>query len=107
VKNTTKLAYHTEDGKLVKLNTYDDECLWSGRWQNEREQNRFDELYVHVTRGGKRIFYIAYVTYWQGESNEITVLEDPQKWVEDNYHRLSSKQIARLEELEIKVEETA
>lgn len=105
----TKLAYKDEEGKLVKLNTATDECLWSGRWRNNREQNRFTEFYTHLTKGGKRIFYTCYVTYWQGESNEIEPLTDDEarEWVIDHYGELREQDLARLEELGIKVEETA
>lgn len=105
----TKLAYRNEEGKLVKLNTANDECLWSGSWENGREQSRFEELYGHMTKGGKQIFYIVSVTYWQGESNSINVLssEEVQAWLEDNYHNLRPKELDRLAELGFKLEETA
>jgi len=106
-----KKAYRTSDGKLALLNTRTDECLWSGRWTNGRENNRFDELYVHITKNGKRIFYVAYITYWQGESMGITVLDsettDVQGWLLENYESLSEKEIARLSELGVTVEEDA
>ena len=103
----TKLAYKNEEGKLVLLNTANDECLYSGHWIHGRENNRFDELYVHKTKSGKLIFYIAYVTFWQGESNSIDVLEDVQLWLEDHFAQLQGDELDRLAELGYKVEETA
>jgi hypothetical protein len=110
VKNLTKTAYKTEDGKLVILDTRDDECLHSGRWVAGREQNRFDELYLHKTKKlGKVVFYIAHVTYWQGEVNTIDVLSENeiQSWIADYYSCLTQDAINRLAELGFKVEETA
>jgi hypothetical protein len=103
------MAYKTEDGKLVILNTRDDECLYSGRWVAGREQNRFDELYLHKTKGGKVVFYITHVSYWQGEVNSITVLSENEveSWIADFYHLLNEDAIKRLAELGFKVEETA
>jgi len=105
----TKMAYKTEDGKLVILNTRDDECLYSGHWVAGREENRFDELYLHKTKSGKIVFYIAHVTYWQGEINSIDVLSENevQSWIADFYSRLSEEALKRLAELGFKVEETA
>jgi len=105
----TKMAYKTEDGKLVILNTRDDECLCSGRWVAGREQNRFDELYLHKTKGGKVVFYIAHVTYWEGEVNTIDVLAENeiQSWIADYYSCLKEDAILSLAELGFKVEETA
>lgn len=105
----TKMAYKTEDGKLVILNTHDDECLYSGRWVAGREQSRFDELYYHKTRGGKVVFYIVNVTYWQGEVNTIQVLSENevQSWIADYYSKISDENLRHLAELGFKVEETA
>jgi hypothetical protein len=105
----TKMAYKTEDGKLVILNTRYDECLWSGRWVAGKEQNRFEELYYHKTKAGKVVFYIASVTFWQGESNSIDVLDNAQmrQWLEDHFSRLKPDELDRLAELGFKVEETA
>jgi len=103
------MAYKTEDGKLVILNTRDDECLYSGQWVAGREQNRFDELYYHKTKGGKVVFYITHVTYWQGERNSIDVLSenDVQSWIADFYSHLNENELTKLAELGFKVEETA
>jgi hypothetical protein len=103
----TRLAYKTEEGKIALLNTAHDECLWSNEWFTGRQESRFNELYVHHTQGGKRIFYLAYITRWQGESNSITVIEDIKDWVTENYSSLTAKEIARLKELGVTVEETA
>ena len=105
----TKMAYKTEDGKLVILNTRDDECLYSGQWVAGREQNRFEELYYHRTKGGKVVFYIVHVTYWQGEVNTIDILSENeiQSWIADYYSCLSQDAIDKLAELGFKVEETA
>lgn len=105
----TKMAYQTEEGKLVLLNTRNDECLYSGQWVAGREQNRFQELYLHKTKGGKAVFYIVNVTYWQGERNSIEVLseDDVQSWIADFYALLSEDALKRLAELGFKIEETA
>jgi len=105
----TKMAYKTSDGKLVILNTRFDDCLYSGHWVAGREQNRFQELYVHKTKGGKTIFYITNVTYWQGEVNTIEVLSENevQSWIADYYQNLSEEAIEKLAKLGFKVEETA
>ena len=105
----TKIAYKTDDGKLALLNTANDECLYSGQWTNGRENSRFDELYLHKTKSGKLIFYIVDVTFWQGESNSIDVLENKnvQTWLEEHFHRLTHNEIDRLAALGFKLEETA
>lgn len=105
----TKTAYKTEDGKLVILNTANDECLHSDQWVAGREQNRFDELYYHKTKTGKIVFYVAHVTYWQGEVNNIEVLSENevQSWIADFYSQLSNDALKTLAELGFKVEETA
>ena len=105
----TKIAYKTEDGKLALLNTRSDECLYSGHWVAGREQNRFEELYLHVTKTGKKIFYVVYVTYWQGEEDNITPLENTemQGWLQDNYQNLTTEEIKRFAALGFKLEETA
>ena len=105
----TKIAYKTEDGKLALLNTRNDECLYSGHWVAGREQNRFEELYLHVTKTGKKIFYVVYVTFWQGEEDSITPLENAeiQGWLQDNYQNLTTEEIKRFAELGFKLEETA
>jgi len=103
------MAYKTEDGKLVILNTKFDECLYSGQWVAGREQNRFEELYYHKTKSGKVVFYVVHVTYWQGEVNSIDVLSENevQSWIADFYSHLSENALTRLAELGFKVEETA
>lgn len=105
----TKMAYKTEDSKLVILNTRDDECLYSGRWVAGREQNRFQELYYHKTKAGKVVFYIVNVTYWQGEVNNIEVLAENeiQSWIADYYSHLDQDALDQLAKLGFKVEETA
>ena len=105
----TKIAYKTEDGKLALLNTRSDECLYSGHWVAGREQSRFEKLYLHVTKTGKKIFYVAYVTYWQGEEDSITPLENTemQGWLQDNYQNLTTEKIKRFAELGFRLEETA
>ena len=105
----TKMAYKTEEGKLVILNTRDDECLYSGQWVAGKEQSRFDELYLHKTKSGKIVFYIVHVTYWQGETNSIEVLAEDsiESWIAEYYSCLKQDAIDRLAELGFKVEETA
>jgi hypothetical protein len=100
-------AITTEDGKLAILDSTKDECVWSGEWVAGRQQTRFDELYVHVTKAGKKIFYEVYITRWQGERCGITVIEDIHTWLVDHYEDLTKNEIARLEELGVKLEETA
>jgi len=105
----TKMAYTDNEGKLVILNTRNDECLYSGQWVAGREQNRFDELYLHKTKNGKIVFYLAHVTYWQGETNTISVLAENEieSWIADYYSSLNENAIKRLAELGFKLEETA
>ena len=105
----TKIAYKTEDGKLALLNTRNDECLYSGHWVAGREQNRFEELYLHVTKTGKKIFYVVNVTYWQGEEDSIRPLEtaEIQGWLQDNYQSLTTEEIKRFAELGVELDETA
>jgi hypothetical protein len=103
-----RMAYKDDEGKVAILNTQDDEVLMSTEWINGREQSRWQELLMHETKGGKRIFYIAGFSRWQGEPYcVINVIDDIQDWLTDNLQLLSQKQIDRLAELGIKVEETA
>ena len=105
----TKKAYKTEDGKLALLNTAYNECLHSDHWIAGREQNRFEKLYLHVTKTSRKIFYVVYVTFWQGEENSITVIGENkiQGWLQDNYQSLTTEEIKRFAALGFKLEETA
>jgi len=105
----TKMAYTDNEGKLVLLNTRTDECLYSGHWVSGKEENRFDELYLHKTKNGKIVFYVAHVTFWQGERNSIDVLSENevQSWIVDYYSYLGDDEIKRLAQLGFKVQETA
>jgi hypothetical protein len=101
-------AVNTEDGKVAILNTQTDETIWSGEWLNGRQQSRWQEALVHETKGGKRIFYTADFSCWQGEPHcIINVIEDMREWLLDSMQILSQKQIDRLAELGITIEETA
>ena len=104
-----KMAYRTEDGKIAILNTNTDKCLYSGRWIAGREQSRFSELYYHKTKNGRIIFYIAYRTYWQGETDSIEVLADDEveDWLVEHYSRLYAEEIAEFKELGYAIEEDA
>lgn len=106
-----RIAYKTPNGQVAILCTENDECLWSGRWTVGQQNTRFDELYVHVTKSGKQIFYVAHISFWQGEHSTITVLDAEtigvQGWLQENMNLLDDKEIARLAELGFKLEETA
>lgn len=45
-----------------------------GRFQNGREQNRYTELTLWRTKGGKYVLMIDYTTQWQGESCSTRVI---------------------------------
>jgi hypothetical protein len=104
-----KMAYRTQDGKIAILNTANDKCLWSGRWLNGVQQDRFEELFYHRTKSGKVIFYIAHRTFWQGESDSITVLDDSEvmDWIIEHFGSLDYEEITELRELGYIVEENA
>jgi len=104
-----RMAYRTQDGKVAILSTANDKCLWSGRWIAGVQQDRFDELFYHRTKSGKVIFYVAHRTYWQGEMDTITVLDDSEvmDWIIEHYSQLDAEELAEFRELGYRVEEDA
>ena len=101
----TKKAYKDSEGKTVILSTRLDECLYSGHWVAGQENNRFNELYVHIRKDGTLVFYEVYVTFWQGELNTITVIADVRAWLLDHYGELAQSEISRFEELGVSLTE--
>lgn len=53
----------------------------SGKWQLHREHNRWHEIQVYETAGGKYIVAIAYRTIWEGEADHsyAEVCDEPTK----------------------------
>lgn len=104
-------SYVMNDGKIALLNTETDECIQDNAWINGEQQNRGTNLMVHKTKGGRLIFYEFNWTHWQGEHCNITILDEEtigvQKWVLEHYTWFNENELKRLEELGIKVEETA
>jgi len=62
----------------------------SGRWVGGREQNRYTDLKLYKTSGGRYILWICYNTCWQGEQDCYTahVCQTP----EDVYARLEDQE---------------
>jgi hypothetical protein len=104
-----KMAYRMEDGKIAILNTGIDQCLYSEHWIAGREQDRFDELFYHRTKNGKVIFYVVHKTFWQGEMDTITVLDDSEvmDWLVEHFGMLDDEGLAKLKELGYAIEEDA
>jgi len=103
-----RMTYKDDEGKVALLNTEEDETIMSTEWIYGRQQSRWQEILVHETKGGKRIFYTADYSRWQGEPYcIINVIDDIQDWLVDNLQLLNQKQVDRLAELGVKVEETA
>jgi hypothetical protein len=44
----------------------------SGRWVSGQEQNRYTDLKLYKTTGGRYILWICYNTCWQGEQDCYT-----------------------------------
>ena len=47
----------------------------SNKWLDGCEQNRYHEVTVYETAGGKIIVVIEYITLWQSESNSTETFE--------------------------------
>ena len=106
-----KLVYGMENGKKAILDSNADEAVTSSNYICGREQTRGTDLMLHVTKGGAKIFYLFNWSQWQGEGYSICVLDAETigvtQWVLENYSALDASEIARLEELGVKIEETA
>jgi hypothetical protein len=104
-----RAIFDTENGERIIVHSETDELLYSGHWIGGREENRWDDLYVHKTKKGKNAFYIAHHTQWQGEEPCCTLVggDELNSFIAKIYHRLTTEEIKRFEELGIKFEETA
>lgn len=74
-----------------------------GRWQNGREQNRWTDLTLYKTAGGKYVLQNEYNTQWQGEANSddawvlATAQEVYDKLTEDAIEHDSEQPLGRLD----------
>lgn len=99
-----KYAYETEKNGKAILDSSIDECVVRG--------NRIQgDLMLHTTRNAEqKIFYLFFSKYW--EDSKIMVfggggVTGVSEWVIENYRNVDRKELERLRELGVKIEEAA
>ena len=99
-----------KDGKNVKLDTENDELIYSGHENTGPRQNRWIEMYAHRLKSAGKladgedpdpndyVFYLLHVSLWQGENTyiqELTV-DEAREFVMENYNDLSTRDDAKM-----------
>jgi hypothetical protein len=99
----------TPEGKVVKVNTEKDECVYSAPRNPPNTgtaYTRGSDLYIHLARSGQRYFYVVKWSMWQGDEGSVHLVdeEEARNFLIDKagltgWARLTESEMERVEEL--------
>jgi hypothetical protein len=74
-----KVVKVLDDGKRAVLDTKEDACLYDSPHNPPNtgtDYTRGTDLYFHVSKGGRKVFYSYHWSMWQGEESSISLLSE-------------------------------
>jgi len=91
----------TIEGKTAILNTETDTCIWKDRRGLDMWHTAGTDLYVHTTRGGRKIFYEYRWNFYQGVPNIILPVSENEakNFLQRKYSEMTEEEQEEIEKI--------